>query len=583
MTDLLVDRLHARAVVAAGDEARVHALLSGLTGRGLAEALERAPVPDGYWCLRRLDVSLRLDPTPGDGAVTRRWAQTVTDALLASLSGADPNVAYFPRRTDAVTDLVASLALGRSDRRWAWRAVGVLTDTDPDPVGQLAETVLAVLGHHPAAAAHALSGATVRAGLPAVHRLLGADGWQRAAGLVLAASGQSPGRWLAADCPTPGPAVAQRVESIVASILGRSPFVVAWRRSRLRPTAGTARAWAVLAAAEAEPSLLRRTHAAAVLSLLPAAVDPGTAPAPEPPVRSDPPVRPAPVLDHAAVQEDTPVRPAAVEDDPLVRPAAVEDEAPVRPSPLPSDGVPASMNRSEPAAAHPGPRPAVPAPLPTAATPPGRPIVAGVERAGRPIVAGVERAGRGTSGGAPRPGRRSQEPPDAQPGQKPAPTVWGGLVYLLATADAAGIPDDLFSDRGLDGQPAPWLLFHLARLLTGRAANSLHDPAVRTLAGLPADADPPAPPPSARQRGQLDRHADRWARITAERMGAAQEEPRALVARIAARTGTVDSVPGWTELRLRLADVDVAVRRAGLDIDPGFVPWLGAVVVIRYE
>ena len=61
------------------------------------------------------------------------------------------------------------------------------------------------------------------------------------------------------------------------------------------------------------------------------------------------------------------------------------------------------------------------------------------------------------------------------------------------------------------------------------------------------------------------------------------EDPRDLVARISARAGVIVQDPGWIEFRLRLADVDLDVRRAGLDLDPGFVPWLGAVVVIRYE
>ena len=49
------------------------------------------------------------------------------------------------------------------------------------------------------------------------------------------------------------------------------------------------------------------------------------------------------------------------------------------------------------------------------------------------------------------------------------------------------------------------------------------------------------------------------------------------------RHGRVVVVPGWVTFHLRLADVDLDVRRAGLDLDPGFVPWLGSVVVIRYE
>jgi hypothetical protein len=55
-----------------------------------------------------------------------------------------------------------------------------------------------------------------------------------------------------------------------------------------------------------------------------------------------------------------------------------------------------------------------------------------------------------------------------------------------------------------------------------------------------------------------------------------------VVIRLARRTGTVVHVPGWIEFRLRLDDVDPHVRRAGLDLDPGYVGWLGAVVVIRY-
>ena len=542
MTDLLVDRLHARAVVAAAeDEARVHALLDSLTGRHLDEALARAPVPAGYWCLRRLHVSLRLDPAPADGTLARRWAQAVTDALLAGLSGAGPDVAYFPRPADAVIDLVAALALGRPDREWAWRAAGALTDADPDPAAQPAAAVLAVLRRQPALAGHALSAATVRAGLPAVHRLLGGGGWRRAAALVLTASGHSPDRWLAADAAPPDSTATARTAPVVAGIVDRSPFVAAWRRSRLRQTAATARAWALLAAAEAEPSLLRRPDAAAVLALLPVAADPETAP------------RPAPAAHDDTTYDDT----------------ASEDTAP-GPEPILVDR-PLWTDQQQPAAGHHDDAPPVSTGTDALPAPAPRDVVADDVRLAAAVT--PDRP----DGGQP----RAAEP--TEPARTAVPTAWGGLVHLLATADAAGIPDELFTDPELGGRPASWSLFHLYRLLTGDAPDSLGDPAVRALAGLPPAADPPEPPPSTGQRARLDRHADRWARITAERIGADREDPRALVARITARAGAVESVPGWTEVRLQLADVDIAVRRAGLDLDPGFVPWLGAVVLIRYE
>ena len=48
------------------------------------------------------------------------------------------------------------------------------------------------------------------------------------------------------------------------------------------------------------------------------------------------------------------------------------------------------------------------------------------------------------------------------------------------------------------------------------------------------------------------------------------------------RPGSVLARPGWIEVRLPAEQVDLQVRRAGLDLDPGWVPWLGAVVRYRY-
>jgi len=40
---------------------------------------------------------------------------------------------------------------------------------------------------------------------------------------------------------------------------------------------------------------------------------------------------------------------------------------------------------------------------------------------------------------------------------------------------------------------------------------------------------------------------------------------------------------GWIDLYFRLNDVATEIRRAGLDLDPGFVPWLGVVLKFHYE
>ena len=48
------------------------------------------------------------------------------------------------------------------------------------------------------------------------------------------------------------------------------------------------------------------------------------------------------------------------------------------------------------------------------------------------------------------------------------------------------------------------------------------------------------------------------------------------------RPARIAAEPGWMEATFALADVDTRVRAAGLDLDPGFVWWLGAVVRYRY-
>ena len=183
--------------------------------------------------------------------------------------------------------------------------------------------------------------------------------------------------------------------------------------------------------------------------------------------------------------------------------------------------------------------------------------------------------------------------------QEPAqPTLWAGLPFLLATADDAGIPGRLLADPELAGQPLRWILHQLGRLLVPAAPD---DPALMALSGLPPGAGLPArfeaphspahgggPAGAAAgggpgERAALERHATGWAMATAARLRRAHLEPFGVVAQLAARPGSVLARSGWIEVHLSLADVDVAVRRAGLDIDPGWVPWLGTVVRYVYS
>ena len=52
---------------------------------------------------------------------------------------------------------------------------------------------------------------------------------------------------------------------------------------------------------------------------------------------------------------------------------------------------------------------------------------------------------------------------------------------------------------------------------------------------------------------------------------------------VTARPAVIVADPGWIEAHYSLDSVDTGLRRAALDLDPGYVPWLGVVVRFVYE
>ncbi|NMF91676.1 hypothetical protein GPA26_24800, partial [Aromatoleum petrolei] len=57
----------------------------------------------------------------------------------------------------------------------------------------------------------------------------------------------------------------------------------------------------------------------------------------------------------------------------------------------------------------------------------------------------------------------------------------------------------------------------------------------------------------------------------------------ALAAALAERPARVRATRSHLDVHLRLADVNLDIRRTGLDLDPGWLPWLGRVVHFHYD
>ncbi|MGC5075656.1 hypothetical protein [Agrococcus sp. DT81.2] len=511
MNELRIERMTA-AVADWPDPGEVLGMLRHVAESRLDDALRQQPLPDGEWCVRRLDISVELDPERPFSALETGWADRIVAALRLSLLDGSSDVVQFVRPEDAVDDLFTGLVAHRHAHAWAWHQLGLIEPGDPVPEEDARGLLLAVLHRMRHESVGALARLVAGAGVAPVHRLLGAQGWRQAAVIASRDAGAtlstlSDAGTHATEPPVSpsssgglrgdlvdGPAVA----ALGARIAASGSFARAFRSCGLRVDGETLAAWAVLATAEVDPTVLRRSD--------------------------------------ESVRELTRIVAALL-------------------TPEPRPGMPSAARSTAPSAAAAG-------------------AVSGEARTAHDRPHGTDAlTDTDTSTGADR-----DPVTETQPALAELRTAWGGLLFLLNTADLAGIPEAL--DRPpFDARPSGWVLHRIARLLVPAAAD---DPAVLAFGGLDA---PPDDEPDAFERRALEGCAARWGRRTARLLRATGTDGgrSELVHRVAKRDAAVDREPGWIEICLSLADVDRDIRRAGLDVDPGWLAWLGRVVRFRYE
>jgi hypothetical protein len=153
-------------------------------------------------------------------------------------------------------------------------------------------------------------------------------------------------------------------------------------------------------------------------------------------------------------------------------------------------------------------------------------------------------------------------------------TRCGGLLFLIALTDHEALADAL-PDRTLR-----WAAHRLGLILSGAAAD---DPACLAFAGLGPQDEPPNGVPDPAEQALLDRAAaEVTQRLRALLDPEEREDPAELLDRCIARPAEIVAEPGWIESCMAPDTVSVELRRVGLDLDPGWVPWLGVVVRFVY-
>ena len=569
MDALRISRLHAhyRVPATAPDAAsRLDGVLRAVLEEGMENALARSSVPvHEEICIRTLHAPVRLKAASPDSTLIGAWSVGLAESIQRRLQDGGPDVVRYRTRNHALVDLLQGVAAGDFRHAWAWRTLGLWTlDDQPSQAAAGGEAVRALLAHGESVVA-ALSGAARSGALPGLVGALPHSAWPELVRAALGASAISPDRArrllseTGADLGVPAPARERGDGAGGASALGvteRPPTPpepahapdgegasLASRAMRIARRSEIARAVGALPTAHE-----RMAHSLAVLAVL--ETDPSALQGED--------AWTSRLVEHV-LQESLGMeeRPPSGPDHPA--------HAPLRPErtdvPWISAGAPEA-----PGAPEPGPTPAAPgrAPAPT----------------------DTERAHD-------TPGRSDQAPDDHE--ALPAPhadaagavtTEWGGLLFLLHVVDELGLPGEILAAEVFRPRSLPWVLHGLAGSLLDLEAG---DPAAAAFAGVvpgrpaPWDGDDPATPAEARALEEL---AQRVARRVHERLvGEAPPDARAAAATVRAcarRRAELLCETGWFDVLLRLDEVVVETRRAGLDLDPGWIPWLGAVVRFVY-
>jgi hypothetical protein len=160
------------------------------------------------------------------------------------------------------------------------------------------------------------------------------------------------------------------------------------------------------------------------------------------------------------------------------------------------------------------------------------------------------------------------------PARTRAPSAFGGLVFAMHAVAALDLPARLAAEL-----PDVDLRTALHAIALELCPAQPGDPAALAFAGLGPDRDAPAPIPTAADPARsIATAADDITRLLAARLGAEPFDRHALLRRRA----EIVADPGWIEVHLLLDELKTAVRRTGLDVDPGWLPFLGCVVRIVY-
>ncbi|MBZ5558151.1 MAG: hypothetical protein LAO77_12830 [Acidobacteriia bacterium] len=540
MTSIAIDRFKARYRTPASAVPRLRRItdsaLTSVLPLVVNAAVDRSGIAtDGYVCVRDLHATARLRLAEPDSALATHLGEAIADAIRAALRDPSAAAVHYSSRAQALIDLAASALAGDFSRRWAWMQIGLWRTDVNVSAGAAADLVLRALTREPrdAAAVVAWLARHRPAALVSVITRATPSLWTSLARAALGATGA------AFDVADPGDRVGARVRArdgerqradpigpdtvAAASLVARSPIArVAAEFARDLPT-GSWRALATLLLLDVEPATLRNVaadRAGALVAAVAGALK----------LRA---LAPLPASDAAQTSD-------------------------VREAATPTDGTRDTRSKSANEHQRDEQRPAR--------------HDASIET---PLAAAEATQDAATLD-------RDDDDEPLPEVRAEASTECGGLLYLINVATRLALADAIVRDDRLKDRGPRWVLHQIATALASIAPS---DPSALAFAGLPPDARSPSSLEALPTEIETMAIGDHRAAIVQALRDALDrpEEPEVdLLNFVCRRSARIVADPGWITVRLALDDVSPDIRRAGLDLDPGWVPWLGVVVRFTY-
>lgn len=162
-------------------------------------------------------------------------------------------------------------------------------------------------------------------------------------------------------------------------------------------------------------------------------------------------------------------------------------------------------------------------------------------------------------------------------------TEWGGALFLLCLVEPSGVLELVAGDEELQARGVRWFLYRLALQLLPLAVD---DPVAFAFCGVaPAEwrALIDAAPPTEAQAKKLEFAVTAVVAELRAHLGDHSTGVDLLLHTTCKRDARLTFDPGWIEARFSLDSVSISIRRGGLDRNPDWLPWLGAVVRFVYE